>query len=200
METAYLHEFARVADCGSFTAAARELHLTQSTLSKHIALLEREFEADLFVRDRNGVSLTEAGGVLYAQARQVEQLLRATTRLVQAAQAGRSAAHAGSGFAGSAVADARAAEKAGAPDDAPAASARNTELRCKCRLAAKRCGLDQRELGALILYVEERGFDAIEGELGLSRDEVADVLGGVYRKLGVGGKQEALDFIHSVSE
>lgn len=34
METAYLHEFAKVADCGSFTAAARELHLTQSTLSK----------------------------------------------------------------------------------------------------------------------------------------------------------------------
>ena len=33
METAHLHEFAKVADCGSFTAAARELHLTQSTLS-----------------------------------------------------------------------------------------------------------------------------------------------------------------------
>ena len=66
METAYLHEFAKVAECGSFTAAARELHLTQSTLSKHVALLEREFGADLFVRDRSGVSLTEAGGVLYA--------------------------------------------------------------------------------------------------------------------------------------
>ena len=64
METAYLHEFAKVAECGSFTAAARELHLTQSTLSKHVALLEREFGADLFVRDRSGVSLTEAGGVL----------------------------------------------------------------------------------------------------------------------------------------
>ena len=62
METAYLHEFAKVAECGSFTAAARELHLTQSTLSKHVALLEREFGADLFVRDRSGVSLTEAGG------------------------------------------------------------------------------------------------------------------------------------------
>lgn len=182
METTYLHEFAKVAECGSFTAAARELHLTQSTLSKHVALLEREFGADLFVRDRSGVSLTEAGGVLYAQARQVEKLLRATVALVHAArdgQAARPAAGAGTGAA------------AGAGD---------TALRCKCRLAAERCGLDQRELGALILYVEERGFDAIEGELELSRDEVADVLGGVYRKLSVGDKQEALDFIHSVSE
>lgn len=48
--------------------------------------------------------------------------------------------------------------------------------------------------------MEERGFDVIGAELGLTRDEVADVLGGVYRKLGVGGKQEALDLIHSVSE
>ena len=47
METAYLHEYRCVAECGSFTAAARELHLTQSTLSKYVAALEREFGADL---------------------------------------------------------------------------------------------------------------------------------------------------------
>ena len=176
METAYLHEFAKVAECGSFTAAARELHLTQSTLSKHVALLEREFGADLFVRDRSGVSLTEAGGVLYAQARQMEKLLRATELLVRAARDGQAAGS----TAGVAAGD--------------------MALRCKCRLAAERCGLDRRELGALILYVEEHGFETIQGELALTRDEVADVLGSVYRKLGVGDKQEALDFIHSVSE
>ena len=185
METAYLHEFAKVADCGSFTAAARELHLTQSTLSKHVALLEREFGADLFVRDRSGVSLTEAGGVLYAQARQMEKLLRATELLVRAARDGQGSAGATAGE--------------GADDGSPAAAS-DTALRCKCRLAAERCGLDRRELGALILYVEERGFEAIQDELALTRDEVADVLGSVYRKLGVGDKQEALDFIHSVSE
>ena len=187
METAYLHEFAKVADCGSFTAAARELHLTQSTLSKHVALLEREFGADLFVRDRSGVSLTEAGGVLYAQARQMEKLVRA--------------ARDGQGSAGAGVAGATAGATAGeGADDGSPAAASDTALRCKCRLAAERCGLDRRELGALILYVEERGFEAIQDELALTRDEVADVLGSVYRKLGVGDKQEALDFIHSVSE
>ena len=188
METAYLHEFAKVAECGSFTASARELHLTQSTLSKHVALLEREFGADLFVRDRSGVSLTEAGGVLYAQARQMEKLLRATELLVRAARDGQAAGSTAGVAAGE-----------GAVDGSPAAAG-DMALRCKCRLAAERCGLDRRELGALILYVEEHGFETIQGELALTRDEVADVLGSVYRKLGVGDKQEALDFIHSVSE
>lgn len=194
METAYLHEFAKVAECGSFTAAARELHLTQSTLSKHVALLEREFGADLFVRDRSGVSLTEAGGVLYAQARQVEKLLRATELLVRAARDGQGSA--GAAFAGAA---AGVAVGRGAGDGSSTAAG-DTALRCKCRLVAERCGLDRRELGALVLYVEEHGFEAIQAELALTRDEVADVLGSVYRKLGVGDKQEALDFIHSVSE
>ena len=48
--------------------------------------------------------------------------------------------------------------------------------------------------------MEEHGFETIQDELALTRDEVADVLGSVYRKLGVGDKQEALDFIHSVAE
>ena len=195
METTYLSEFSRVADRGSFTAAARELHLTQSTLSKHVALLEREFGTELFVRDRNGVSLTEAGSVLYAQARQMERLLRATGALVRAAGEGRASVPRGVAGVRSGTEDARSGAMAVA-----ATGAGDTALRCKCRLVAERCGLDGRELGALILYVEERGFEAIGAELGLSRDGVADVLAGVYRKLGVESKQGALDLIHSVSE
>lgn len=195
METTYLSEFSRVADRGSFTAAARELHLTQSTLSKHVALLEREFGTELFVRDRNGVSLTEAGSVLYAQARQMERLLRATGALVRAAGEGRASVPRGVAGVRPGTEDARSGAMAVA-----ATGAGDTALRCKCRHVAERCGLDGRELGALILYVEERGFEVIEAELGLSRDEVADVLAGVYRKLGVESKQGALDLIHSVSE
>lgn len=111
------------------------------------------------------------------------------------------AARDGQGSAGAGVAGATAGAAAGggAVDGSPAAAG-DMALRCKCRLAAERCGLDRRELGALILYVEEHGFETIQDELALTRDEVADVLGSVYRKLGVGDKQEALDFIHSVSE
>ena len=190
METTYLSEFSRVADRGSFTAAARELHLTQSTLSKHVALLEREFGTELFVRDRNGVSLTEAGSVLYAQARQMERLLRATGALVRAAGEGRASVPRGVAGARAGAVDARSGAMAVAATDAG-----DTALRCKCRLVAERCGLDGRELGSLILYVEERGFEAIEAELGLSRDGVADVLAGVYRKLGVESKQGASTII-----
>ena len=146
------------------------------------------------MRDRSGVSLTEAGGVLYAQARQMEKLLRATELLCARRATGR-----GLRARGVAGATAGAAAGEGAVDGSTAAAG-DTALRCKCRLAAERCGLDRRELGALILYVEEHGFETIQGELALTRDEVADVLGSVYRKLGVCDKQEALDFIHSVSE
>lgn len=196
METAYLHEYRCVAECGSFTAAARELHLTQSTLSKHVAALEREFGADLFVRDRSGLKLTAAGEALYAQAGQLEHVLRQTRGLVHAAAAGEGCGERRGRAGGAGLAGAASAAGTGAR---PAASC-DAVLRCKCRMAAERYGLDRRETGALVLYLEERGLKAIQDELGLSRDNVADVLGRVYRKLGVSGKQEALDIVHSVSE
>lgn len=179
METTYLSEYVSVADCGSFTGAAGRLHLTQSTLSKHVAALEREFGAELFVRDRSGIRLTEAGKLLYAQAVKMERVLQQTRQLLSAT-----------------CEDSRASDVALASTDARC----NPELRCKCRRCASQFGLDDREVGALILYLEEWGIDVIAKELGTTRDQVADVLGGVYRKLGVAGKQEALDCIHAVSE
>lgn len=205
METTYLQEYVSVADCGSFTAAARELHLTQSTLSKHIAVLEREFDADLFVRDRNGVTLTEAGRVLYAQAKRIQHLVGQTRALMGEVSAGCPAPE-GTGArgrlagVGAGVPDGaepgESSAFAGAREGTPADAA----LRCKCRCLARQYGLDGREAGALALYLEERSFQSIERDLGLSRDQLADVLGSAYRKLGVRGKQEALDFVHSVSE
>jgi DNA-binding transcriptional LysR family regulator len=80
METEHLREFVTLAKYGSFTNAARELHLTQSALSKHIAALEREFDADLFVRDRGGAKLTRAGATLLEKALQIDLLLTQTRR------------------------------------------------------------------------------------------------------------------------
>ncbi|QYN37198.1 LysR family transcriptional regulator [Pseudonocardia sp. DSM 110487] len=49
---------------GSFSAAARELHLTQPAVSRQVALLERQVGVELVRRTRRGVHPTEAGRVL----------------------------------------------------------------------------------------------------------------------------------------
>lgn len=50
----------------SFTAAAAELHLTQSAVSRQIRALEERLDAELFVRERQTVRLSPAGQA-YAQ-------------------------------------------------------------------------------------------------------------------------------------
>jgi DNA-binding transcriptional LysR family regulator len=48
---------------GSFNQAAGRVHLSQPTLSEHVAELERELGARLFLRHGRRISLTEAGRV-----------------------------------------------------------------------------------------------------------------------------------------
>ena len=59
MNLIQLEAFIRVADSGSFSQAARELFLTQPTVSSHISGLEKELNARLFVRTTKSVSLTD---------------------------------------------------------------------------------------------------------------------------------------------
>jgi len=53
--------FLAIAAHGSFVAAAETLHVTQSTVSARIRQLEANLGARLFVRNRAGASLTQAG-------------------------------------------------------------------------------------------------------------------------------------------
>ena len=71
MNIDYYREFVMVARCLNFTEAAEKLHITQPALSKHIALLEREFNAELLVRDRRTVQLSEAGRILFGCATEI---------------------------------------------------------------------------------------------------------------------------------
>ena len=60
--------FVVLAEEGSFTKAAEKLHVTQQTLSAHVAGLEKESGAKLFIR-HVPLELTDAGRVFYRYAR-----------------------------------------------------------------------------------------------------------------------------------
>lgn len=60
--------FVRVVEDGGFTAAARSLGLPKSSVSRAVALLERELDVRLLMRSTRAVTLTEAGEAFYARA------------------------------------------------------------------------------------------------------------------------------------
>jgi len=73
MDNQNLKAFITVAELGSFSDAADRLYLTQSAISKRIALLEQQIGKRLFDRIARQVSLTEAGSELLPRARRILQ-------------------------------------------------------------------------------------------------------------------------------
>lgn len=76
--------FAKVVELGSFTAAARQLHLSVSSISQIVAKLEDELQVKLLNRSTRSIGLTEAGRIYYqgcrrmlAEATQVHEQLYA---------------------------------------------------------------------------------------------------------------------------
>lgn len=62
METlANLEAFIRSAECGSFSAAARQLGVTPAAVSRNVAILERNLRVRLFQRSSRSLTLTEDG-------------------------------------------------------------------------------------------------------------------------------------------
>ncbi|WP_159324173.1 LysR family transcriptional regulator [Streptomyces tendae] len=84
-----LRYFAAVAEELHFTRAAERLYVSQPALSKQIRALERQLGAELFRRDRQGASLTEAGAALLPHARRVLADWTEGAAAVEAARAAR---------------------------------------------------------------------------------------------------------------
>lgn len=75
--------FRAVARFGSITAAAARLGVTQGAVSQRVLRLEGRLGAPLFVRQKSGVALTEAGSSLLASMTQVALILNDSLSRIQ---------------------------------------------------------------------------------------------------------------------
>lgn len=80
MELRVLNYFLAIAREGSFTKAADMLHVTQPTLSRQIADLERELGVKLFIRSNHSIFLTDDGMMLKHRAQEILSLADKTKR------------------------------------------------------------------------------------------------------------------------
>lgn len=81
--TKSLRAFEAAARLGSIKAAADQLHITASAVSRRIQTLEAELGQALFVRDMQGVSLTAAGQYYAEQLRGIFKSLDQATAVVR---------------------------------------------------------------------------------------------------------------------
>lgn len=71
MNLKQLEAFVKVAETKNFSEAARQLYLTQPTVSAHVAALEKELDVCLLRRNTKTVELTDAGRELYGYAEEM---------------------------------------------------------------------------------------------------------------------------------
>lgn len=64
-----LNTFVAVADCGSFTKASEALFISPTAVMKQMNALEKHLELKLIERTPSGIYLTQAGAVIYKEAK-----------------------------------------------------------------------------------------------------------------------------------
>ena len=95
MELRQLKYLVSIGEAGTFTAAAKQMYISQSALSQQVKSIEEELGVPLFDRSRNRLQFTEAGELLHQRAKRIvkevddaktaidelEQLYRGTLRI-----------------------------------------------------------------------------------------------------------------------
>lgn len=61
----------KIVETGSISAAAKELYISQPSLSKAVMELENELDTTLFIREKTGIRLTEDGNQFVVRAKQI---------------------------------------------------------------------------------------------------------------------------------
>lgn len=77
--------FLAVADCGSFTKAAEQLYISPTAIMKQMNSLEKQLDVQLIERAPSGVSLTEAGKIIYNEAKFIIEYSKKTIANAKAA-------------------------------------------------------------------------------------------------------------------
>lgn len=62
-----MQAFIKVVDCGSFSAAAKDMHLSISSVTRRVSSLEEALNTVLLHRSTHAISLTEAGQLCYGR-------------------------------------------------------------------------------------------------------------------------------------
>lgn len=75
--------FLLVAECGSFSQAAKKLYISTAAVSQQIKLLEDQLDVQLFIRSKRGVSLTSAGTEFVAQARRIKAVCQEASQVMR---------------------------------------------------------------------------------------------------------------------
>jgi DNA-binding transcriptional LysR family regulator len=91
MKFSQLRNFIAVIEAGTFRQAAKNLHLSQSSISKSLQQLEDEVGAEILHRGARGVVATAAGKALLTRAKIIESELRHArndVQMIQGAQVG----------------------------------------------------------------------------------------------------------------
>lgn len=76
MDIKQIEYFVSIAETGSFSQAAEELYISQSSLSKAIIAMEKELDVKLFDRNKRRIAITDAGKVFHTHALKLKENYR----------------------------------------------------------------------------------------------------------------------------
>lgn len=84
MNADFYRNFVKIVECGTLSAASRELLVAQPALSNQVKLFEEVYGAQLFIRNARQMEPTDAGRILYEKAKSIIALEDAAHREIDA--------------------------------------------------------------------------------------------------------------------
>ena len=88
MNLQYYFNYVTIVEEGSLTAASRKLHIAQPALSNQVKAMEQKYGTRLFFRGARRLELTDAGMILYQQAKRICEIEQAAKNEIASGFAG----------------------------------------------------------------------------------------------------------------